>query len=123
MPATLCWKAIGGLIRLHFRDGDIACRYGGEEFAIIAPGADAAQLAERAERLRTATAELAVQHQGRSLGDLTMSFGVASRAVGADGDTASILRAADGALYEAKAAGRNRVATAEEAPRLEAAAE
>jgi diguanylate cyclase (GGDEF)-like protein len=114
-------QAVGGLIRSHFRDGDVACRYGGEEFAIIAPGADVSHLRARAERLRRAVAALSMQHQGRALGDITMSFGIASWPVGADGDAGEIVRAADAALYEAKGAGRNRVVAATPPLKLEAA--
>jgi diguanylate cyclase (GGDEF)-like protein len=52
----LLLQAVGTRLRAHFRDGDIACRYGGEEFVIIAPGADPLFLARRAEELRRAYA-------------------------------------------------------------------
>jgi diguanylate cyclase (GGDEF)-like protein len=117
----LLLQAIGARIRAHFRDGDIPCRYGGEEFAIIAPGADTALLARRAEGLRSDVASLSIQHQGRPLGEVTMSFGVASWPAG-ESEAPLILRAADEALYEAKAAGRNRVVLAQP-PALRDAAE
>src|SRR5262249_40868867 len=58
--------------------GDIACRFGGEEFTIIAPGASAEDAARRAEALRAAVSAIGVIHQGRPLGPVTCSIGVAS---------------------------------------------
>ena len=109
-------RAVGAQIRSHFRDGDIACRYGGEEFAIIAPGANAGHLTDRAEKLRADISALAVQHRGRPLGQVTMSFGIASWPAGDEAEAAAILRAADGALFEAKRKGRNRVIVAGRPP-------
>lgn len=107
-------RAIGALIQTHFRDGDVACRYGGEEFAIVAPGADVRHLAERAERLATAIRDMTVHHAGQSLGPVTMSFGVAAL-MGSDRDGSTVLRTADAALYKAKKLGRDRVVIAEQA--------
>lgn len=116
----LLLQAVGTRLRAHFRDGDLACRYGGEEFAIIAPGADPVLLARRAEDLRRDIAGLVLQHQGRPLGAISMSFGVASWPAG-ENDASVLLRAADQALYEAKRNGRDRVATAAPPPALRAA--
>jgi diguanylate cyclase (GGDEF)-like protein len=108
-------RAVGTLIQAHFRDGDIACRYGGEEFAIVAPGADVTQLARRAERLAGAIRDMAVHHAGQSLGSITMSFGVAALQDG-ERDGAAVLRTADAALYKAKKLGRDRVVIADQTP-------
>lgn len=99
----------------YLRDGvrgdDIACRYGGEEFAVILPGATLEQAQQRAEKLRSGVANLRVRTAGQTLPPLSASFGVA--AFPQHGDSwEALLRAADGALYQAKREGRNRVVLA-----------
>jgi diguanylate cyclase (GGDEF)-like protein len=100
--------AIGALLRGNVRGSDIACRYGGEEFALILPetGADAA--ARRAEDIRIAIYALSLSYAGKSLGKITASFGIAVFPDHAQ-DSDDLLRAADVALYAAKGQGRNRV--------------
>ena len=89
------------------REEDIACRAGGEEFVIILPGAGKTALRSRAEAVRR-TIEQAQILAGAGTLKLTVSIGLAS--FPAYGDTGpAVLRAADVALYKAKAAGRNRV--------------
>jgi diguanylate cyclase (GGDEF)-like protein len=90
------------------RGSDIACRYGGEEFALILPetGADAA--VRRAEDIRMAISMLDLRHDRKPLGRVEASFGIALFPDhGHDAD--DMLRVADMALYAAKGAGRNRV--------------
>jgi diguanylate cyclase (GGDEF)-like protein len=90
------------------RKEDVFARYGGEEFAVICRGIDGANACRAAERLRRLIAGLSVEHAGREL-TLTVSIGVADwREVQAE-TPASLLSAADAALYEAKHGGRNRV--------------
>ncbi|MCB1417962.1 MAG: PleD family two-component system response regulator [Notoacmeibacter sp.] len=95
-------------VRRHVRGADLACRYGGEEFAIIMPDTPA-DIAERvAERLRAQIeGEAFDAGQGRML-DVTVSIGVATIA-GSDTNASAILKRADEALYEAKKTGRNKV--------------
>jgi two-component system cell cycle response regulator len=88
---------------------DLPCRYGGEEFTVIMPGArleDAQRVAERI-RLHVAGSPFRVAG-GKELLTVTISIGVATT-VG-EGDTPELLlKRADEAVYEAKAGGRNRV--------------
>jgi diguanylate cyclase (GGDEF)-like protein len=96
----------------HIRGADIACRYGGEEFILVLPEASLAAAQSRAEQLRLAIKAMAFEHEGRPLGAISICCGVA---VYPDhGRTpAAMLRAADGALYRAKHAGRDQVVVAE----------
>jgi diguanylate cyclase (GGDEF)-like protein/PAS domain S-box-containing protein len=106
---------LGRLLRGHVRVEDVPCRVGGEEFAIVMPGAAAKDALRRAEELREATHRLRIVHRGVSLGALSISLGVAAfpeHAVAAD----ALLRAADSALYRAKREGRDRVMVSDAAP-------
>jgi diguanylate cyclase (GGDEF)-like protein len=90
-------------LRAVLRDVDTAGRYGGEEFLVILPYADARQALEVAERVRTRLAALTWPQPGLRI---TVSGGVAEyMGPGID----ALVEAADRKLYEAKAAGRNRV--------------
>ena len=89
------------------REEDIACRAGGEEFVIILPGTGKTALRTRAEAVRR-TIERAQIPAGDGTLKLTVSIGLASFPSYGDSGQA-VLRAADVALYKAKAAGRNRV--------------
>ncbi len=100
-------------LRKTLRAFDLCYRIGGEEFLVLLPGADLAQGAAVAEQLREAVAEL--DSGGRQV---TMSFGVAASAPGEAFRYQTVFARADGALYEAKKAGRNRVRSAAGKPRL-----
>ncbi|MBX0328739.1 diguanylate cyclase [Oscillochloris sp. ZM17-4] len=109
----LMLQATGALLHGHTRQMDTACRYGGEEFVVIMATATLDMALERADDLRQAFADMCVEYGGHEL-RCTISAGVASfPAHGGDGDT--LLRAADRALYMAKATGRNRVCAADTA--------
>jgi len=99
-------QRIGRAVRHTFRSTDSACRYGGEEFALIFPETGKDEGARLAERLRILIETLPPNAEvPRSL---TASFGVS--AFPDDGsDISALIRAADRALYLAKANGRNRV--------------
>lgn len=98
------------LLPQQLRDTDLMCRLGGEEFAILMPGADLAQAAERANDLRALLAAHPLR-MGDSHKVMTFSAGVAS--LGEDGqDLDSLLQIADRRMYEAKGGGRNQVVAA-----------
>ena len=108
-------RALGTLMRTHLRAGDIACRYGGEEFVLILTEASKETAAQRAEDIRQRVKGLEVSYLDMALGPLTVSLGVAIHP--AHGRTrAEILAAADAALYKAKEGGRNQAVIAEISP-------
>jgi diguanylate cyclase (GGDEF)-like protein len=101
-------QIVAAEMRSRFRDGDVVCRFGGEEFTIIAPGTTADALAGRVEVVRRAIAELTVRHGNRSLGSTSMSFGIATWSSSMARDGSTLIQAADVALYQSKREGRNR---------------
>lgn len=106
-------RRMAEFLESHVRGGDIACRYGGEEFLLILPEAPLKATRKRAEALWEALRDLEIEHEGKSLKLPTMSFGVA--VLPEHGETrGAVLRAADAALYRAKSSGRNRVVSAGE---------
>ena len=104
---------VGELLRNGTRESDIACRFGGEEFGVILPGAslDVARL--RADAIRAAFNSLTFQFEDRTIGSLTLSAGISLLSPKSD-DWAAVVREADRALYAAKQGGRNRVFTSAE---------
>jgi diguanylate cyclase (GGDEF)-like protein len=103
-------RALGDLLRAQVREGDVACRYGGEEFALLLPRMPLADASRRAEDWRAALEALVICHGALDI-RVTMSAGLA--AYPAHGASAGeLIDAADKALYRAKANGRNRVETA-----------
>jgi diguanylate cyclase (GGDEF)-like protein len=101
--ATVAARAAAAL-----RGGDVLARTGGEEFTALLPGADLARAVEVAERIRARVAAGPVEAAGRALA-VTVSLGCAALAAGDHGG--SLLARADAKLYEAKRAGRDRVAS------------
>jgi diguanylate cyclase (GGDEF)-like protein len=92
------------------RDVDLASRWGGEEFVLILPGTDISGAVSVADRIRTALANrLMLSAEGEPIG-VTASFGVAGFPEASSAQ--ALLAAADGALYEAKRGGKNRVSAA-----------
>jgi len=100
--------AIGALLKSKVRGGDVPCRYGGEEFAVVLPETDVNSAQRRAEDIRSAIGGLDVDYMDKPIGGITASLGIALFPDHAK-DTDSLLRAADEALYAAKGAGRNRL--------------
>ncbi|MCS6800478.1 MAG: PAS domain S-box protein [Chloroflexota bacterium] len=109
----LVLREFGKLLRSQIRGGDIACRFGGEEFTLILPEISARDARTRAEHLRAAVAAMRLTFRGQPLGALTCSIGVAVFPDHA-ATIEECLSAADRALYRAKALGRNRVVLAGE---------
>ncbi|MBE9158536.1 diguanylate cyclase [Nodosilinea sp. LEGE 06152] len=104
-------QAVGQLLLDSVRGSDIACRYGGEEMLLVLPRSSLEVTVVRAEEIRQAISQLQMSYEGLALGALTTSLGVASYPV--HGLTeGEVIRAADAALYQAKAQGRNRVVAA-----------
>lgn len=101
-------RAVGTFLQNSVRAEDIACRYGGEEFALIMPEATEEVTAARAETIRVSIRRLTIEHLNQPLGPITISAGVAIMP-SHDISVGAALRRADKALYQAKRAGRDRV--------------
>lgn len=100
-------QKLGKLIVGNLRTGDISCRYGGEEFTVMMPGASLEKTLERANFLLQQIHEMEMEYDGARI-KVTASMGVAVFPKhGSNGEEALIN--ADNALYTAKALGRNQV--------------
>ena len=97
---------ISKLMQQALRKLDIACRYGGEEFAIILPNTDLRASIPVAERLRQAIAETPMQIDDQQL-QLTVSLGIDSFAKAVEMPVEKLVAGADQYLYQAKQEGRN----------------
>ncbi|MCB2226185.1 MAG: sensor domain-containing diguanylate cyclase [Desulfarculaceae bacterium] len=96
---------LGRILRLTVRPADSACRYGGEEFALLLPGATGKGAREVAERIRNSLARHVFQPGNGNRAVVTVSLGTAQLI---SGDTSqSLVSRADQALYRAKARGKN----------------
>ncbi|MFH1330633.1 MAG: sensor domain-containing diguanylate cyclase [Actinomycetota bacterium] len=106
---------VGSLLRDSIRTEDVACRYGGEEFAVIMPGAPLEATTRRAEGILEAVRSIAVRDVGgKTVGSITMSAGISHFPDhGATSD--ALVEAADIALFAAKNAGRDCVRVAPQA--------
>ena len=90
------------------RAGELVARYGGEEFVLVLPGARLGDAQASAERIRAAVQAAAIAHPASPLGPcVTVSVGFAADTPRLGEDPEQLLRAADAALYQAKAQGRN----------------
>lgn len=99
-------RKVAGLIRDHCRQDDLPVRYGGDEFLLVLTGADVAMGTRVLQRLKRAADGYRWSDAAAGL-KVTLSIGVATRTRG--GTVAATIAVADQALYEAKAAGRNRI--------------
>lgn len=102
-------QQVGSTAQGLLRGSDILARYGGEELAVLLPGAPIGAAVRVAERIRTALGNTPATSIGSApVPRVTCSFGVAT-ATSATGSAGDLLRAADAALYAAKRGGRDRV--------------
>lgn len=107
-----CLQRVARTVQQQVRSpADSVVRYGGEEICIVLPDTGEDGAYRLAERIRKSIRDLALEHQGSEKGIVTVSLGIASYA---DADTArsalELVSRADAALYQAKDAGRDRVA-------------
>jgi diguanylate cyclase (GGDEF)-like protein len=100
-------RAVSSAIADGVRSTDVGARWGGDEFAVLAPSTGVEDALGLAERIRLLAER---GHDGSR--PITLSIGVASLDPATSGTTQSLLRDADAALYEAKRLGRNRVSRA-----------
>ena len=106
---------LGKLLTAHVRGGDVACRYGGDEFMLLLLDVSQEVTWKRTELIRQYARLMRVQIEGRVLDTVTLSMGVSF--FPADGSTsAAILKNADDALYRAKHEGRDRVVVTSRSP-------
>lgn len=102
-------RSLADVIRSELRESDVGARWGGDEFAVLAPSTSKVAALALAERIRALIPERSTRWP------LSASVGVATLDPKADGevvDSATLMRAADAAMYEAKRSGRNRVVIA-----------
>jgi diguanylate cyclase (GGDEF)-like protein len=113
-----CLQQVAGAITRGLRrPADLAARYGGEEFVVILPETDLEGACAVAQSMRAGIAALSIAHAGSPFGHVTISLGVYTGHAGADtAAPENWVKSADALLYEAKAAGRDRVAAGEEGP-------
>ncbi len=105
-----CLQAISQAMAFLKRSGDLASRYGGEEFCVILPETDEVGAGHIADRIRDHVAEMAIPHARSSVSPVvTVSIGIAAGIPGPKDDASDLVAAADQALYQAKQAGRNSV--------------
>ncbi|GAK55092.1 diguanylate cyclase with PAS/PAC and GAF sensors [Candidatus Vecturithrix granuli] len=101
-------QTLAKLLQEHIREGDIACRYGGEEFLLILPDASLTTSEQRAKELLEQVRKLRIVHQGTHF-SITISLGV-STFPEYGRESQGLVNAADMAMYQAKKHGRNQVA-------------
>lgn len=111
MAGDECLRAVAGALATALRrPGDLAARFGGEEFAVVLQHTDLPGALHLAEAMRAAVINLGLAHKdSRTAPVVTVSLGAATRIPKAGSSPGMLLRDADRMLYAAKEAGRNRV--------------
>lgn len=111
LAGDIALSTVAQAVRAHLRPGDHAARYGGEEIAVLLPDAELEEASRVAERvLRAIRGQEIHDRDGRPLPCVTASVGIAQWR--ADETAAALIARADGALYQAKNAGRNQACIA-----------
>ncbi len=101
-------RAVAQTIRANVRQGDRAYSYGGEQFAILLPGADLREAVVAAERIRARIEELSIEHPGNPGGVLTVTVGVLEAGF-RHPSTKEVVAEVNSLLLDGKHAGRNRI--------------
>jgi diguanylate cyclase (GGDEF)-like protein len=101
-------KEIAAVIKSRVRAGDLACRFGGEEFSLILAEVDTEGAYKCVDGIRDAIKHLSLHNRGQTIGTVTVSAGIATYPANG-GNSEDLLHAADNALYRAKKAGRDRI--------------
>lgn len=102
-------RVAGELGAMPLRSSDLFARYGGEEFVLLLPQTPADAALPIAEKCRELVAALNIPHEASPAGRVTVSVGVATLVASDDCPQTTLIERADQMLYQAKAAGRNRV--------------
>lgn len=108
-------RAVASILLEHFRETDLPCRFGGEEFVVVMPDATHVAAQQRAEALRHKVSERPLSYRGETLGYVTVSVGIACWPETCTAPDLLMVEA-DKALYRAKQQGRNRVESSALAP-------
>ena len=103
---------VARVLSRNLRKSDIACRLGGEEFALVLPDSTLDGILRRVQEICSLIKGLTLRYDGRLLGKLTLSAGIAAAPEHAF-TAGNLMRAADEALYSAKHAGRDQVVVRE----------
>lgn len=98
-------QSFAKILKAELRRYDVACRYGGEEFAMIVPSSDAKNTAGLCERIRIAIANMTWARYPKM--QVTGSFGITTGGANGGNEVSDWIEAADRALYSAKESGRN----------------
>jgi diguanylate cyclase (GGDEF)-like protein len=110
----LALREASRVMSMNLRKSDIACRLGGEEFALVLPDSSLEDTRQRVEQICAFIKQSEIRHDGNLLGTITLSAGIAGSPEHAT-TARELLRSADIALFAAKRTGRERVVTYEPA--------